>query len=144
MIPVYVIVPRNYEYDDNYYNLEGYEGPCGGFLSLAEAEKERQKLEAESFAQIRRFWEYSQEGLEGLTSRSQEELVRELAALGFDPETDFARLDFGPAGPFVADPPANLMEKLTGLFDRLRFYEIVEIQVAASHHDLALAARGEK
>ena len=59
-------------------------------------------------------------------------------------ETDFASLDFGPAGPFVAGLPANLMEKLTGLFDRLRFYEIVEIEVAASHHDLALAPRREK
>lgn len=36
------------------------------------------------------------------------------------------------------------MEKLVDLFDALRFYEVVEVKLAASHHEVALAARREK
>lgn len=78
MISVYVIVPRHYEYDDEYYNLEGYEEPRHGFLNQEEAEKVRRKLEVDGFENIRRFWEYSRDGLEDLTSRSQGEVQREL------------------------------------------------------------------
>lgn len=39
MIPIYLIVPRNYEYDDEYYNPAGYEEPSQGFLSRDKAEK---------------------------------------------------------------------------------------------------------
>lgn len=80
----------------------------------------------------------------GLTSHPEEQFVKELVSLGFDSEIDFARLDFGSSGPFASKPPADLMDQLVHLFDNLRFYEIVKVELAASYHDLASTARKEK
>ncbi len=47
---IYVIVPINYEYDDNYYNEEGLEEPIAAFTDRAKAALRLYDLNQEKLA----------------------------------------------------------------------------------------------
>jgi hypothetical protein len=129
---VFVVQSYHWEYNDEHYQRGGDAEPVKGFTR-------RERAEAYWFAEERAAWLDVHDpaayagGLDMATSLSEEEVIGGLARLGFPVEPPLGWMGYDVGGWHRDDSPFS-PEQFRGLwklFDKIRFHEIVEVELAA-------------
>ncbi len=130
---VFVIQEIGWAYNDEYYDCWGEMGPVKAFTSRERAEAFWFEHERAAWQEVGNPFVYTG-SFENATSLSEEQFAAGLEALGIfvEPVDGWASLDvgqwFGPSSPLSLEQQLGVWR----LFDKVRFYEILEIDLAAA------------